>query len=171
MCVVFVSIFWGVCGGRQAVHLGLLSRLFLAELCHVQALVDDLWNGFDLCAQFGLDFVQGEPVFVGDEVDGHAKVSEPARPTDSVQVGLGHLGEVKVDDHVDGLDVDAPGQEVGADQVPAQAGPEVVEDSVPVVLGHPRVNVVAAVAEVSDLLGQQLHSLRRVAENDALIDL
>ena len=97
--------------------------------------------------------------------------SAPSTAANPVEIGLGHLGEVEVDDHVDGLDVDAPGQEVGADQVPAQAGPEVVEDSVPVVLGHPRVDVVAAVAEVGDLLGQQLHSLRRVAENDALIDL
>ena len=32
-------------------------------------------------------------------------------------------------------------------------------------------NVVAAVAEVSDFLGKQFYSLRRVAENDALIDL
>jgi len=141
------------------------------KLCDVEAFVDDLGDGFDLCAQFGLDFVQGEPVLVGDKVDGHAKVTEPSRPADPVQVGLCHLGKVEVDDHVDGLDVNASSQEVGADQVSAQAGPEVVEDSVPVVLGHPRVDVVAAVAEVSNLFGQQLHTLRRVAENDALIDL
>ena len=36
------------------------------------------------------------------------------------------------------------------------------------VLRHPGVNVVAAVAEVGDLLGQQFYSLRRVAEDDAL---
>ena len=49
------------------------------------------------------------------------QVSESSRSTDPVQVGLGHLGEVEVDDHVDGLDVDAPGEEVGRHQVAAEA--------------------------------------------------
>ena len=47
-----------------------------------------------------------------DEVDGQAEVAESAGPADSVQVGLGRLGEVKVDDHVHRLDVDAPGEQV-----------------------------------------------------------
>ena len=48
-------------------------------------------------------------------------MSEASRSADSVQVGLGDLGEVEVDDHVDGLDVDAPGEEVGRHQVAAEA--------------------------------------------------
>ena len=115
--------------------------------------------------------MQGESVLVGDEVDGHAQVAESSRPTDPVQVGLRHFGKVKVDDDVDGLDVDASGQEVGADQVPAEAGAKVVKHPVPVGLGHAGVNVVATVAQVGNLFRQQFHSLCRVAENDALIDL
>ena len=49
------------------------------------------------------------------------QVSESSRSTDPVQVGLGHLGEVEVDDDVDGLDVDASCEEVGRDQVAAEA--------------------------------------------------
>ena len=71
-----------------------------------------------------------------------------------MQVGLSHLGEVKVDDDVDGLDVDTPGEEITADQVPAEASSEVVEDSVTVSLGHLGVDVVAGVAQLSDLLGE-----------------
>ena len=48
-----------------------------------------------------------------------------------MEIGLGHLGEVEVDDDVDGLDVDAPGQQVGANQVAAQTRAEVVENPVP----------------------------------------
>ena len=48
-------------------------------------------------------------------------MSEASRSADSVQVGLGHLGEVEVDDDVDGLDVDASCEEVGRDQVAAEA--------------------------------------------------
>ena len=85
-----------------------------------------------------------------------------------MEVGLGHLREVEVDDDVDRLDVDTSGEEIAADQVPAEAGSEVVEDSVAVSLGHLGVDVVAGVAQLSDLLGQQLHSLCRVAEYYAL---
>lgn len=46
-----------------------------------------------------------------------------------------------------------------------------MEDSVTMRLSHLGVNVVAAVAEFRDLLGQKLHPLSRVAEDNALIDL
>ena len=51
-----------------------------------------------------------------------------------MQVCLGHLGEVEVDDDVDCLDVDTAGEEVTAHEVAAQAGAEVVEHSVTVSL-------------------------------------
>lgn len=57
--------------------------------------------------------------------------------------GWSHLGEVKVDDDVDGLDVDAPGEEVGRHEVLASALSELVEDLVAVVLRHLGVDVVA----------------------------
>ena len=63
--------------------------------------------------------MQGESVVVGDQVDRHTEMAEPSGPTDSVQVGLRHLGEVEVDDNVDSLNVDTAGQQVGAHQVPA----------------------------------------------------
>ena len=39
-------------------------------------------------------------------------MAEAAGPTDAVEVGLRHLGEVEVDDDVDCLDVDTSGEEV-----------------------------------------------------------
>ena len=88
-----------------------------------------------------------------------------------MQVSLSHLGEIEVDDNVYSLDVDAPGEEVAADEVPTQPSAEVVEDTVSVGLGHLGVDVVARVAQLRDLLGQELHALRRVAEDDRLVDL
>ena len=58
--------------------------------------------------------------------------------------------------NIDGLDVDPAGEQVGADQVAAVALAEVVEHPVAVVLRHAGVDVVAAVAELGDLLGEQL---------------
>ncbi len=46
-----------------------------------------------------------------------------------------------------------------------------MEDAVAVLLVHLGVNVEARVSELRDLLGQQLHTLRRVAEDDRLVDL
>ena len=86
--------------------------LLLLELCDVEALVNHLGDGADLRAELVLDPVQGEAVVVRDEVEGDAEVAEAAGPTDAVEVGLRHLGEVEVDDDIDCLDVDTAGEEV-----------------------------------------------------------
>lgn len=124
------------------------------ELGDVEALVDVPGDGLDLGAQLRLDPVKRESVIIGDQVDGHSKVTISAASSDPVKVGLGHLWEVEVDDHVDGLDVDTTSEEVAAHQVSAQAGAEVVENSVTMSLGHFGVDVVAGVAKFCDLLGQ-----------------
>ena len=108
----------------------LLLLLLLMELGDVEALVDVPGDGLDLGAQLRLDPVKRESVIIGDQVDGHSEVTISAASSDPVKVGLGHLGEVEVDDHVDRLDVDTASEEVAADQIPAQAGAEVVENSV-----------------------------------------
>lgn len=46
-----------------------------------------------------------------------------------------------------------------------------MENPVSVLLIHLGVNVEAGVAELSDLLGKQFHSLGRVTEDDRLVDL
>ena len=46
-----------------------------------------------------------------------------------------------------------------------------MEDSVTVLLKHPSMRVKARIAEFSDLFGQKLNPVGRVAENDRLIDL
>ena len=54
-------------------------------------------DGLDLCAQLLLDAVQVVPVLVGHKIDAQTKVAKTARSPDSVEVGFGVLGEVKVD--------------------------------------------------------------------------
>ena len=46
-----------------------------------------------------------------------------------------------------------------------------MEDSVSVSLGHFGVNVETRVAQLSDFFGQELYSVDRVTEDDALVDL
>ena len=80
-------------------------------------------------------------------------MTKATRATDTMQVCLTHLGEVKVDDHVDGLNINTTSEQVRANQVAAGAVAEVVENTIAMVLTHARVNVEARVAELSDLLG------------------
>lgn len=88
-----------------------------------------------------------------------------------MQIGLRVAREVEVHHHVHRLDVDPSGQQVGAHEVAAEPLAEVVEHAVAVLLVHPRVDVVAGIAELGDLLRQQLHALGRIAEDDRLVDL
>ena len=66
----------------------------------------------DLGSEFLFDAVQIETVFVCDEVDSQAKMSEAARTTNSVQVRFGVLGEVEVDDDIDRLNVNTASKKI-----------------------------------------------------------
>lgn len=98
-------------------------------------------------------------------------MSETSGSTDSVQVGFCHLREIKINYNVHSLYVDTTSEEIGAHQVSAQTRSEVVEHTVSVGLLHPSVNVVTAVAQLGNLFRQQFDTLRRIAEDDRLIDL
>ncbi len=86
------------------------------------------------------------PVVVCDEIDGNTQMTESSGTTDTMQVCLGHLGEIKVDDNIHSLDVDTSGEQVWADQVTACTVAEIVEDTVTVILAHLGVDVEAWVA-------------------------
>mmetsp|Transcript_39479 Transcript_39479/g.88736 ORF Transcript_39479/g.88736 Transcript_39479/m.88736 type:complete len:202 (+) Transcript_39479:302-907(+) len=94
-----------------------------------------------------------------------------SRPADAVQIRFRILREIKIDDNVDRFYVDAAGEQVRGDQTPASSVPEVMEDAVAVRLVHARVDEEARVAELGDLLGQELDAGHRIAEDDGLVDL
>ena len=48
---------------------------------------------------------------------------------------------------------------------------EVMKYSIAMVLQHLCMNIEARIAKLCNLLGQQFHSIHRVAENDGLVDL
>jgi hypothetical protein len=167
-------------------------RLLLRPRRDVKTPVNDGRNRLNLSAEFLLDTVEVEAVVVGDEVDRESEVTVTTGTTDTVKVGLGVLGEVEVDDDVDGLNIDTTGEKVckkdrglvsslpkgrkgsertRANQVPADTVAEVVEDTVTVLLKHAGVRVEARVTEFGDLLREELDTVRRVTEDDRLIDL
>lgn len=89
------------------------ARLRLARTstrCDVEGLVDSLRDRLDLRSEFLFNAVEVEAIFVGNEVDGETKVTESSGTTDTMKVGFRVLGEVEVDDNVDGLNVDTASQ-------------------------------------------------------------
>ena len=103
--------------GRRGLALGLRVRSLFRrnlglELGNVEPFVDDLGHRLDLRAQFLLHGEEVEAVVVGDEVDGQTKVPEAAGATNPMEVCLGRLGKVEVDDDIHRLNVDTSGKEI-----------------------------------------------------------
>lgn len=132
---------------------------------------DDFWNWLNFCAQFLFDLVKSESVIICDEINCDTQMTESARSTNTMQISFGHLWEVKIDDHVDSLNVNTTREQVRADQIATGSVAEIVENTVTMVLTHFGVNVEARVAKFSDLLSQELNSLCRIAKYDRLVDL
>lgn len=143
----------------------------LGILVDVETLVNGGRNGLDFSAQVTFNVVEVEPVIPVDQVDGQTKMAVTARATDTMKICLGILWEVKVDHHIDSLNVDTTREKIRADEVAANTVPKVVEDTVASVLLHLGVTVETRVAQLGDLLGQKLDTVGRVAENNGLVDL
>ena len=91
--------------------------------------------------------------------------------TNAVKICFSILGEIKVDDNIDSLDIDTTSEKIRTDEISGDAGTEVVEDLVSMLLHHAGMRVEAGVAKLGDLLGQQLDTVGGVAEDDGLVDL
>ena len=84
----------------------------MSRSCTVQLAINGPGDGLDLSAQLLLNAVQVVAVLIGDQVDREPQMAEASRAADAMQVGLRALGEVKVDDHVHGLDVDSAREQI-----------------------------------------------------------
>jgi hypothetical protein len=115
---------------------------------HVELRIHFLWDGLNVCLQLLLDAAQIVAVLEGDEVDRNAQMTETSRSSDTMQVGLGVAREVKVDDHIHRLNVNAASEQVRAHEIAAIALTEVVEQPIAMLLCRFGVDVVAGVAEL-----------------------
>lgn len=59
-----------------------------------------------------------------------------AATTDTMEIRLRVLGEVKVDDNIDRLDIDTSREEIRADEIAANTVAKVVEDTITMLLEH-----------------------------------
>lgn len=114
-------------------------RDVLGSVVYIKFLVDVARNWLDLGAKFLFNAVEVEAVVPVDQVDSQTKVTKTSGTTNAVEVGLGVLGEIEVDDNIDSLDVNTASQKIGANKVAHSAVAEIVEDSVTSLLKHLRV--------------------------------
>jgi hypothetical protein len=117
------------------------------------------------------DFVEVEAILVGDEIDGETEMSEASRSTNAVQIRLRVLGEVKVDDDVDRLNVDAAREQIRRHQVARRALAKVVEHAIAVLLSHFSMNVNYHEDGGGSELGdqQQTHNLQHDDPNSVIL--
>ena len=72
----------------------------------------------------------------------------------AMQIGFRRLWKVKIDDNINGLNVNTTCEEVGGNEVTSRAIAELVEDAITMRLLHLSVDVKARVAEFGDLFGE-----------------
>lgn len=147
------------------------GKLFNNARRDVEPLVNVLRDWLDFGTEFLFNAVEVESILVGDQVDCKAEMSKTARTANAMKIGFGILGEVKVDDNVNGLDIDTTGKEIRADEIAAHSVTEVMENTVSMRLLHLCMRIEAGIAKFGDLFGQKLDTIGRVTEDDGLVDL
>lgn len=147
------------------------NRVGAASWSDVKCAIDVLRNRGNFRPELLLNAVEVKTIFIRHQVDGKTQMPKPTGTTDTVEISFRVLGEIKVDDHIDGLDIDTAGKKVRAHEVSTHAVTEVVEDAITVRLQHFRVGVETGISKFSNLLRKQLDPVCRVAEDDRLVDL
>jgi hypothetical protein len=89
----------------------------------------------------------------------------------TMEIGLRVLGKIEVDHDIDGLDINATSEEVGANEIAADAIAEIMEDAVTMRLEHFGVWVKTGIAKFGNFFSKELNAVGRVAKDDRLIDL
>lgn len=91
---------------------GLRGLLLLGGVVGIELEWNDRRDWLNLRPEILLDSVEGVPVLVGDEVDGETKMAVTTAAADAMEVRLGVLRQVKVDDHVHGGHIDTTGKKI-----------------------------------------------------------
>lgn len=141
------------------------------RIINIELLVDSLWYWLNLGSKLLFDPVEIETVIPVDQVDSQAKMAESTRASDAMEICLGILREIEVDNHVDSLDIDTASEQIRAHQITTDAIAKIVEDPISIVLQHTCVGIEARIAKLCNLLCKQLHTIGGIAENDRLVDL
>lgn len=138
---------------------------------NIQGLVNNSWDWFNFSTKFLLNLVQTVSIVPTHQVNSQTQVTKSTGTTNSVQVCFGRLWEIEIDNHINGLDINTSGQQIGTDQVSNFSLSEFVKDFVSGLLRHFSVRVITRVAQLGNFFGQQLNTIGRITEYNGLVDL
>ncbi len=95
----------------------------------VEVGVDFTRDRRDLSMELCFYFEEGLFISFCNEVDSESKMSEAACAADAMQVGIGFIRHVEIDDDVDCVNIDATGEEIRAHETALLSIAEVMEYS------------------------------------------
>lgn len=98
-------------------------------------------------------------------------MTKTSRAANPVQICLGIFGEIKVDDHIDRLYINATGQKIRTDKISTDTVAEIVKNSIAIMLQHASVRIETGITKFRDFLGEEFHSIGGIAKDDRLVDL
>jgi len=125
----------------------------------------------DLRVVMFLELLDELGVLRADEIDGRSLTTEPTGSSDSVDVVLFSLRQLKVDDELYLLDINTSSKDVGGDEDSDGSLSELLHDNVTLGLVHIAHHGVDGVLVLSHESGKLLNTLLGVAEDDALVDV
>lgn len=111
-------------------------------------------NWFYLSSKLLLNPIQVKPILVGDQIHSQTKVTKSPRPTNPVKICFRALGEIKIDNNIDSLNIYPSCEKICTNKVPACPVSEIMENSVTVVLQHFCMDVEAGVTKLRDFFCQ-----------------
>ena len=123
-----------------------LSSLLPATWGNIKSSVNSLGDRLNLRSKLLLNLIQIETILIGNKIDSQTQMPKSTRTTNTMKIRFAILGEIKVDDNVYCLNIDATSKEVRADEVTAHAVAKVVENAITVRLQHFCMGVEARVA-------------------------
>jgi len=91
-----------------------------------------LRDRLNFSAKFLFNPIEVETILIGYKVNSETQMSKASGTTNSMKIGLRILGEIKVDDDIDGLNVDTSGEQIRTNEVSADTVAKVVEDTIAV---------------------------------------
>ena len=112
----------------------LWARYVLRRVVGIKLLVDGLWDWCNFGTEFLLNLVQIEAILPIDQVYRHTQMSITSGSTNAMEVCLRVFRKIKIDHHIDGLDIDTTSQEIRTNKVAAYTVAKVMKHPVTVVL-------------------------------------
>lgn len=101
-----LALSWGLALVPLARVVGNRTWDSLWRLIDIELLFDDLRDRLNLSSQFLFDSIKVETILPIDQVNSQTQMTKPARTANAMKIRLGILWEIKVNDNIDGLNID-----------------------------------------------------------------